>query len=269
MPAVCLGRRGLGYPPLMLRLLLAVLVHGAPELPIVDCNTFGLDTWPRVGTPLPQNGHVHLVGTVLWARGVETLGERQPVLVDGDVQIPLRVAEVQVGPYRWAHVELVPTQPLVVGHRYVLRSQPWKDPKSWDFELTNMRATSKKDRALAWTVTAPLEDAPKWIAPPSVMGLVHRRHRVGTALYAQVEVPADGELRFRTELRPVAGGPPHVALLAADRSGQIAVGTGNCSGALSLRPDAEYEVTISAVDLAGHVTPARGPPLRFTAPRGK
>lgn len=253
----------------MLRLLLAVLVHGAPDLPIHDCTTFGLETWPRVGTPLPQNGHLHVFGTVLWAKAVETLGERHPVLVDGATEIPLRVEEVQVGSYRWTHVELVPTQPLVVGHRYVLRAQPWKDPKAWDFELINMRATSKKDRALAWTVAAPLETQPTWVARPLVVGAEHRQHRDGTALFARVEVPAEGELRFRTELRPVEGGPAHVALLAADDSGQLAVGTSYCTGQFTLRAGSEYELTVSAVDLAGHATPARGPPLRFTAPRGK
>lgn len=249
----------------LVRLALVVMTVGLSAPAWADCSDYGLGTWPPEGAPLPKNGRILLEGFRGFQKAVETIGERHPVLVDGAVEVPMRVAEVYVGQFQVTQVVLVPTAPLVVGHRYELRAGPAKDPKF--FKLARWRVGLEEDGPLAWTVTEAQETPPAWSAAPKVLGTVHKYYGCGPAVFARFEVSPVAGARYLAEVSPVAGGAVRRALLAPESNGELQVGHGMCRGAFVLKEGVEYSVVLSVVDVAGHVTAAPGPAMRVVGPR--
>ncbi len=244
---------------------LVALTLGLSAPAWADCSDYGLGTWPPEGAPLPSNGRILLEGFRGFQKAVATIGERHPVLVDGAVEVPLRVAEVYVGQFQVTQVVLVPTAPLVVGHQYELRAGPTKDPEF--FKLARWRVGLEDDGPLVWTVTEPVETPPAWSAAPKLLGTVHKYYGCGPAVFARFEVSPVPQARYLAEVTPAAGGPVRRALLAPESNGEVQVGHGMCRGAFVLKEGVAYTVVLSVVDVAGQVTRAPGPAMRVVGPR--
>lgn len=116
--------------------------------------------------------------------------------------------------------------------------------------------------------------APVWDAAPKVGDSSYQMFGCGPDSHVAIKVPVrdDGPVVLvRAAVRPLgkaAAGARTVSYLLRIAKGEISLGHSMCSGPFVLRPHAHYEVTLTAVDLAGNETPAPGGPLSIVGPVG-
>lgn len=233
--------------------LIATLLLSSPAS--AKCATRWLQAWPASGS-LPENGRIVLSGFGYDEPFVATLAERRPVLTDGTAEIPLGIVELNVG-QGVTQAVLVPKQPLVSGRRYALKADPLKDDPRFALDFF-------------WFVEAPVAGSPKWTAAPQVLSTEHQKMGCGPQVEAKVEVKLEQPelVRVLAELRDVKAGTTARFLISKTTpEAEVRIGHGMCGGEFRLAPGVDFELTLWAVDVAGHTTPAPGPALHFVGPQ--
>ncbi|MFT3771079.1 MAG: hypothetical protein QM820_37160 [Minicystis sp.] len=224
------------------------------------CTTGGLSFFPSPKSDLPANGRVIVEGDGELEPTVRGLGDDTLILAtDGDA-IPLHVVAIQHGGWRVSQAILAPTRPLTPGLRYALRASAQGSPL--DERLRNAW------RVPAWKAADALSSSPRWTAPPARAVPVVGRGCPPHA-YVSVRVPVESPehlLGVVAEVRPLLRGAKPSRFLVPVYDGAIALGHTGCSAPILLTADVPHLVTLTAVDLAGHETPAPGGVLVIKGP---
>lgn len=187
--------------------------------------------------------------------GLRRVMEQKPlVLVGAGAPVPLQITAAYTGEMHMEQVVLVPARALVANSQYQLRLPGASQP----FPV----------RIGAMTDTTP----PVWREAPRVRESHYVPFGCGPSLGVAIEVPVqdDGpQLFLRASVLPIGQtteGPRPVLYLLVPQKDRVTIGHSMCSGEFRLQSKVQYQVQLTAVDLAGNETPAPGPPLTIVGP---
>ena len=258
-----------------------VLVALAPGMAAADCSEGAVHSWPADGAVLPANGRIVIEGFGSQREAVESIAGAHPRLQYGSHVIPLEVETVRRGQFAISQAVLVHKQAPLVGRTYELLLDPGKAASG----STAQHFGEPFPLVLHWKIGPPLTEAPRWGAEPQADGSQVIQYGCGPARWALVRVEVAGSKgedseRLLVELAPDDGSARPVTYLVpieaprrptepepSSRPGiRVGVGHGMCSGPFSLQDGVSYTARLCLVDLAGHVVPAPGEPLKLTIP---
>jgi hypothetical protein len=220
------------------------------------CTPGYVTAFPDLGGTLPANGRIVFVGNGIDAAVAETMATRAPTLVGGDDRVPLTVAEVDKGDFRFAEALLVPSRALKVGRKYALH---------WTVDRKARSSSSRGPGDMTWTVRAADTTAPTWDAAPTFASARRTMLGCGPAVRADVTVPVTddgGAPFFRVR---VTDGTRAVTFFSYADEGALSIGHEMCAGPVDLVAGTQYVATLQAVDAAGNTTDAPST-VSFVAP---
>lgn len=219
-----------------------------------DCSSWGWSVFPAPGSTVPSNARFVVQAFDEAQPVLASIVTRHPRLVTQDgASFPLKVLEINVGEFRLTQAVLQAKGALTEGTRYTLRFDQPEGPE---------RFALSRDASPSWTVGPADVEPPVWVTSPGAQAGRYVQYGCGPVIEARVAVAlADGDpVQFRARVSRPDGGVREF-LLTPDR-GDVVIGHGMCSGAFRVSTG-EWTLTLSAVDLAGNVTPAPGTPLHF------
>jgi hypothetical protein len=241
--------------------LVACGLGAVPSVVHAGCTERSLRTWPEPGAELPASGRITIEGQGQDRAAVLELARRGPRLRTQGHEVELAVTASYLGHRNVATVVLAPAANLVPGATYRLAFA--RRPREAEV-LSAERLAPGAPGSLAWRVTAEKPAPPLWIAQPWFVAFEatdaadHPRHARIT-----VEVAATRSWRLVAEVE--GRGRPQRYLLDPRRA-EVRLGGDDCAAPFRLDRGQRYRVTLSAVDLAGHVAPAPGKPVEFAVP---
>lgn len=212
---------------------------------------------------IPANARFVLDAYGTAQRDLEKLEQFGPALVSGSHRVALKVAQLNVGEMSVTQAVLLPVEPLHEGQRYRLA---WKKvPK--ELSTPRILAIESGGKAKApkpptdWLVTARDDVAPKWTASPSPLKGVREELGCGPEVFARVELQLDDPTAL-IRARVVRKDEVSEFLLPWSEGAPLLVGHGMCAGPFALT-DGPWRLELSAVDVAGNLTPAPVPAMPF------
>jgi len=236
--------------PLALAAGLAVL--GSAKVADARCSSHFVHVL-QATSGVPSNGRIIVQGAIASAAWVGAM--QQPELLSGTERIPLDVAEPHVFKNTgrdFAQVVLVPKRPLTQGKTYRL--------------AVKNAAASDRDTLtqMAFRAAGADTQAPVWTTGPKVLGTNHTQMGCGPSTSATIRVDATDEGQavalYRVHFKERSASTA-VDFYVRAESGTLNVGRGMCGGPVEPVPGKAYEITLTAMDAAGHATPAPGAPL--------
>ena len=243
----------LGLPlGLPLALVAGLAVLGSAKVADARCSSHFVHVL-QATSGVPSNGRIIVQGAIASAAWVGAM--QQPELRSGTERIPLDVVEPHVFKNTgrdFAQVVLVPKRPLTQGETYRL--------------AVKNAAASDRDTLAQMSFRAAGADtqAPVWTTGPKVLGTNHTQLGCGPSTSATIRVDAtdDGKAvtLYRVHFKERGAGAAVGFYVEADAN-VLHVGRGMCGGPVEPVPGKAYEITLSAVDAAGNLTPAPGAAL--------
>jgi hypothetical protein len=240
MRRLLLGMAGLGF------------ALGAARAADARCSSHFVQVFHDGGS-LPRNGRIIVQGSIMSAKWVAAM--QDPELISGNEHVPLSVVE----PYMFkntgrdfAQMVLVPQKPLTEGKTYRLA----------------VKNVDTQDRdAIARTsfrITAGDTQAPTWNNAPKVLATNHAVLGCGPSTTATIGVDATDNGQpvtlYRVHFKERGTNTAVDFYVEAER-GALRVGRGMCGGPAEPVPGKAYEISVTAVDDSGNLTPAPGAPL--------
>lgn len=235
----------------MRALLVGLLVF--PLAASADCMSLSWAVSPPAGSTVPLNARFVLEGFGTAQDTVAKIASRNPRLVSESARLALEVIEVHVGEMGITQAVLKPRGALKPGTKYTLE---FDDQQRDRFFL-------RGDQKPSWTAGPPDRVAPVWGSAPSPEPGRVAQMGCGPDIQAQVRLDVSDTSAVLIRARVKDGTASEREYLLTPRSGAaLGIGHGMCSGAFKL-PEGAWTLELSAVDAAGNITPAPGPPLRF------
>ena len=225
------------------------------------CSSSAFWAWPD--KTLPTNGHILITGYGMTQPTVRTVGRQRPVLVGGGQTVPLTVKALYEGQLRVTQVLLEPAHPLLPSTRYELRLE-----RPTQGQL--MVRTDGKRTLRAWT-TGKKADAivPKWKGPPLFTGGTYDNYGCGPSIHVDIKTPVvdPGDQLLVLATVTVVGRSRGRSYYVPITGGTVSLGHGMCSGPFRFGSGMAFEVSLTAVDAAGHTAPAPGDPVVVVGPQ--
>ncbi|MFZ5438759.1 MAG: hypothetical protein ACOZQL_02060 [Myxococcota bacterium] len=238
----------------MRSLLLALTL--APLLAHADCREWSWSVFPEPGELVPTNARFVVQGYGLAQDAVKTIASRHPRLVtSAGEEFPLKVVELHVGEFHLTQAVLSPKGALTPGVQYTLRfDQPDGPERFW----------LSKDTSPTWFVGPDADFVPpRWKAAPTPLPSAVKEYGCGPAIEAQLAVQLDDASPVLVRARVTGPDQRPREYLLRLKDGKLIVGHSMCSGAFVLDPEGEWQLELTAVDLAGNTAAAPGGALRF------
>jgi hypothetical protein len=237
-----------------------------------QCIQMGIMIWPDFQAKTIQPRQLFLVydSTIVEPSLIQLCHDKKLYLWSPDDSVSLLLLDYQHKASETTQLLLQPSQPLQVGCDYELRTEIDAYSIYLYYQNRDLRTKKLPATRYKWQVTAADQQAPLWIATPTVVSKEYSENSEGVDNYVLFSCPLRESSAYivKVVVQRVADKVRTTSYVLPWQN-CLPIGWLTCGGNVDFQPNEEYTVTFEALDAAGNRAQATSSPVSFKSPLRK